>query len=124
MSEDAKEEALTAFSLGQIDRLIIKPKIGAWGLNWQHCDNIISFPSHSYEQYYQAVRRCYRFGQKNPVKVHLVVGEGEVGILANLRRKAAQADRMFESIVKHMADAIHLHSEDRFFEKETIPSWL
>ena len=124
MSEDAKEEALTAFSLGQIERLIIKPKIGAWGLNWQHCDNIISFPSHSYEQYYQSIRRCYRFGQKNPVKVHLVVGEGEVGILANLRRKAAQADRMFESIVKHMADAIHLHSEDRFFEKETIPSWL
>lgn len=63
MSDDAKEEALTAFSLGQVNRLVIKPNIGAWGLNWAHCSNMTVFPSHSYEQYYQLVRRCWRFGQ-------------------------------------------------------------
>jgi superfamily II DNA/RNA helicase len=124
MSDDQKEEYLTAFSDGQIDCLIIKPKIGAWGLNWQHCNNVVSFPSHSYERHYQSVRRCYRFGQKKPVKVTLVVGEGEAGILANLRRKAAQSEVMFSSIVAHMKDAMHLQTSDYFPEKEMVPSWL
>ena len=124
MSDDEKEERLTAFSGGQISTLVIKPKIGAWGLNWQHCNNVISFPSHSYERHYQSVRRCYRFGQKKPVKVSLIVGEGEAGILANLRRKAAQSETMFASIVAHMKDAMHLQTSDYFPEKEMVPAWL
>ncbi len=124
LSEEEKEERLIAFSTGEIKRLVLKPKIGAWGLNWQHCNNVISLPSHSYEQYYQAVRRCYRFGQKRPVKVSLIVNEGEVGILANLRRKAYQADTMFRSIVSHMRDAMHLATQDFYPEKEEVPKWL
>jgi SNF2 family DNA or RNA helicase len=82
------------------------------------------FPSHSYEQYYQLVRRCYRFGQTKPVKVASIVCEGESGILPNLQRKQGQANKMFDSIVKHMADSLHMVSLDTFDQKESVPSWL
>lgn len=124
MADDAKEEALAAFSVGQIKRLVTKPKIGAWGLNWQHCSNITVFPSHSFEQYYQLVRRCYRFGQQNDVTVNLVLCEGQAGIMANLKRKQNQASQMFDSLVAHMNDAMHLSSFDYFPEKEMVPEWL
>lgn len=124
MSDDAKEEALIAFGAGQIRRLICKPKIGAWGLNWQHCSNVISMPSHSYEQYYQLVRRCYRYGQQNPVEVSRIVCEGEVGVLHSLARKQGQGEAMFSNIVAHMNNAMHLASMDFFPEEELIPAWL
>jgi hypothetical protein len=82
------------------------------------------FPSHSYERYYQAVRRCYRFGQTAPVKVSIIVNEGESGILDNLRRKAMQTENMFRSLVSHMADAMHLETNDFFPTKEKVPTWL
>ena len=123
-SDDEKEEALIGFSCGDIDRLITKPKIGAWGLNWQHCSDVVIFPSHSFEQYYQAVRRCWRFGQVNPVNVSLVISEGEAGIVRNLRRKQAQVNRMFESLCCHMRDAMHLATTDFFPETERVPQWL
>lgn len=124
MSDDAKEEALIAFSKGQIKNLVTKPKIGAWGLNWQHCADVVVFPTHSFEQYYQLVRRCYRFGQLKPVNVSLIVCEGEQGILPNLRRKYDQSTRMFDSIVSHMQNSLHLVSKDFFPNSEEIPSWL
>jgi superfamily II DNA/RNA helicase len=124
MNDEQKEECLAGFSSGQIRVLVTKPKIGAWGLNWQHCSNSVHFPSHSYEQYYQAVRRFYRFGQKNPVNVALIVNEGERGILESLKRKTAQTNTMFASIVKHMQDAMHLSTSDYFPEQESVPSWL
>lgn len=124
MKDDEKEEALIAFSSGQIKRLITKPKIGAWGLNWQHCSNVVTFPSHSFEQYYQAVRRCYRFGQKNSVTVSIIVSEGEAGIIKNLRRKQEQVNRMFRELCCHMNDAMHIVNKDYFPEKEVLPSWL
>lgn len=124
MTDEQKEEALIGFSNGQIKRLITKPKIGAWGLNWQHCNNVVNLPSHSFEQYYQAVRRCWRFGQVNPVTVSLIVSEGEAGIVKNLRRKQDQVNRMFRSLCKHMADAMHLSTTDYYPEKESVPSWL
>lgn len=124
MSDDAKEEALEAFGKGQIKRLITKPKIGAWGLNWQHCSNVTVFPSHSFEQYYQLVRRCWRYGQTKPVNVSLILCEGQQGIMANLKRKQQQAIEMFDSIVHHMHDAMHLASMDSFPDQERIPSWL
>lgn len=124
MKDDEKEEALIAFSSGQIKRLVTKPKIGAWGLNWQHCSNVVTFPSHSFEQYYQAVRRCYRFGQKNPVTVSIIVSEGEAGIIKNLRRKQEQVNRMFRELCRHMNDAMHIVNKDYFPKKEVLPSWL
>lgn len=124
MSDDEKEELFIAFTTGQLQRLVTKPKIGAWGLNWQHCSNVIVFPSHSFEQFYQLVRRCYRYGQTKEVFVSLVVSEGQRGILDSLKRKQAQIDTMFTSVVKHMADAMHLSSSDYFPEREEVPSWL
>lgn len=122
--DERKEELFAAFTDGQLKRLITKAKIGAWGLNWQHCSDTVVFPSHSFEQYYQLVRRFYRFGQTNDVSVRVIISEGEAGILDNLKRKQRQADRMFTKIVKHMGDAIRLSKADVFTEREELPKWL
>ena len=121
---DAKEEKLMAFSAGQVRALVIKPVIGAWGLNWQHCNRMSFFPSHSYEQYYQAVRRCWRFGQKRPVLVDIITTEGGGRALANLQRKAAQADKMFGSLVEHMRDALKIRRSDDHDQTVKVPSWV
>ena len=99
---DEKERRFEAFAAGRVRVMIIKPKIGAWGLNWQHCAHVVTFGSHSYEQHYQSVRRCWRFGQVRPVRVDVVVSEGESRVFANLRRKAAAAAKMFEALVAHI----------------------
>ncbi len=124
MSDDRKEELLIAFTDGQLKRLVTKPKIGCWGLNWQHCHDVVMFPSHSFEQHYQAVRRCWRFGQTRPVDVSLIVNEGEVGVLKSLKRKNAQAERMFESLVRFMSDSLAINHQESFEKTESIPSWL
>lgn len=123
-SDEAKEEAYEAFSSGQLRVLITKPKIGAWGLNWQHCAHVVTFASHSYEQYYQAVRRCWRFGQTRPVVVDLVATEGERGVKENLRRKSDAADRMFSELVAHMNDAMRLERGAQYEKRIEVPSWL
>jgi hypothetical protein len=123
-SNDVKEERLLAFAAGKIRVLVTKPKIGAWGLNFQHCAHIVYFPSHSYEQYYQAVRRCWRFGQTRPVVVDIVLTEGEQRVMSNLARKADAAAVMFDNLVGEMNNAIGVKSVDRFQEKERIPAWL
>jgi len=123
-SDDKKEEALLGFTDGKISVLVTKPKIGGFGMNWQHCSHATFFPSHSYEQYYQCVRRCWRFGQQNPVTVNLVTSEGEVGVMKNLQRKAIAADKMFESLVKEMKNATAIKQANQFTKKEEIPSWL
>jgi hypothetical protein len=121
---DAKEEALAAFGRGEIRVLVTKPIIGAWGLNWQHCNRMTFFPSHSYEQYYQAVRRCWRFGQRRPVTVDIVTTEGGEAALKSLERKSAQADRMFDQLVTHMRDGLDIkRSEDHKAQVE-VPTWL
>lgn len=121
---DAKEEALAAFGRGEIRALVTKPTIGAWGLNWQHCNRMTFFPSHSYEQYYQAVRRCWRFGQKRPVTVDVVTTEGGLTALKNLERKAAAADRMFDELVCHMREGLHIVRTDDHSVDVEIPAWL
>jgi hypothetical protein len=122
--DDAKEEAFAAFGAGRARVLVIKPRIGAWGLNWQHCAHVVYFPSHSYEQYYQAVRRCWRFGQARPVVVDLVRTDGDAAVLANLQRKAAQADRMFTDLVAHMHDALAVDRGRAYPDPVEVPPWL
>jgi hypothetical protein len=124
MSDDEKEAALIGFANKEIQNLIIKPKIGAWGLNFQNCSNVVIFPSHSFEQYYQAIRRCWRFGQTKPVDVSIVISEGQFGVLQNLKRKQAQVNTMFRELVAHMRDAMHLTTSDYFPEKVQVPKWL
>ena len=113
-----------SFATGKIRVLVTKPKIGAWGLNLQNCAHVTFFPSHSYEQYYQAVRRCWRFGQTRPVIVDLVVTEGERGIKENLRRKSEAADRMFLELVAHMNDVMRLERGVRYERAVEVPAWL
>lgn len=123
-SDEKKEERLMAFADNKVRVLITKPKIGAWGLNLQHCNHIVDFPSHSYEQRYQGVRRCWRFGQKRPVTVDTVTTEGERGIVKNMQRKAAQADEMFTNLVAQMNTAIGIERASAFTTKQELPSWL
>jgi hypothetical protein len=122
-SDEAKEEKLTAFSRGEVRVLVTKPKIGAWGLNWQHCHRMTYFPSHSYEQYYQAVRRSWRFGQTEPVEVDLVTTPGGERIMRNLHRKAEHADQMFARLIDHMNDALRIDDSTPEQEME-LPSWV
>lgn len=87
MSIDQKEEMLIGFAKGDIKKLITKTKITAFGLNWQHCNHTTYFPTYSYEQYYQAIRRFWRFGQKNNVTVDLVLSDGQTRIMDSLSVK-------------------------------------
>ncbi len=124
-SDDAKEERLLAFSDNKARVLITKPKIGAWGLNLQHCAHVVDFPSNSYEQRYQGIRRCWRFGQKRPVVVDTVTTEGERGVVKNMQRKAGQADAMFSSLVAHMNAALAIDRAAVGFDKKVeLPSWV
>lgn len=123
-SDEAKEEKFLRFASGDIRVLVTKPQIGAWGLNFQHCAHLTFFPSHSFEQYYQGVRRCWRFGQKNPVTVDIVTTEGGQGVMKNLQRKAQSSDRMFSDIVRHMSDELHVKTDKFYTQKEEVPSWL
>jgi hypothetical protein len=124
MTDEEKEERLIAFQNGELRVLITKPKIGCFGLNWQHCADVVTFASHSWEQYYQIVRRCWRFGQIKPVAVSVIASEGESGVMANLRRKANASDRMFERLVHHMSEAITVEHRRSFTHNEEIPRWL
>jgi hypothetical protein len=123
-TDDMKEERLLAFASGKLRVLVTKPVIGAWGLNYQHCNHITFFPSHSFEQYYQGVRRCWRFGQRRPVTVDIITTEGERGVLANLQRKAEQADRMFSNLVNEMNAAMAVDRASQFHEQMRVPKWL
>lgn len=123
-STESKEEKLRAFTDGQIRTLVTKPVIGAWGLNWQHCHRMSYFPSHSYEQYYQAVRRCWRFGQTSPVTVDLVTTTGGERVLANLQRKATQADAMFDALLEHMTTARSVDRSVGYPDPVEVPAWL
>lgn len=123
--DEAKEEKFLAFISGEAKRLITKYKIGAWGLNLQHCAHVTTFPSHSYEQYYQGVRRCWRFGQAKPVTVDIVSTEGDRAVMENLQRKSKDADKMFAALVGFMNQATSINRNTlRFTQKESIPSWL
>lgn len=122
-SDEQKEETFSAFGSGELRVLICKPKIGAWGLNWQHCAHVVTFASHSYEQHYQAVRRCWRFGQQRPVAVDVVRTEGQAAVAANMRRKAEQADRMFAALTAHMRNALEIRRED-YGRNVEVPAWV
>lgn len=123
-SDDEKEARLLAFADGELRCLVTKPKIGAWGLNLQRCAHVASFPSHSYEQYYQGIRRCLRFGQERPVRSDLVATEGEHGIMENMKHKARAADRMFSALVLHMNEAEHVERSVEHTKEVEVPEWL
>lgn len=122
--DERKEEVFEAFRSGSVRVLVTKPVIGAWGLNWQHCAHQTFFPSHSFEQYYQAVRRSWRFGQTKSVTVDVIVSEGERGVLASIERKAAQADIMFGQLVALMNNELKINKRKDKEGTLEAPKWL
>lgn len=103
-SIEQKEEILKAFADGQIKRLITKAKMTGMGLNWQHCNHSVFFPTWSYEQYYQAIRRFWRFGQKNDVVIDLVLSEGMTRVMEALQQKTQKAQELYQNLVENVND--------------------
>jgi hypothetical protein len=104
-SEHKKTSAAKGFTHGEFRVLVTKPSIFGFGMNWQHCrDTVFVGLNDSFEQVFQAVRRFWRFGQTKPVNVHFISSEIEGAVVANLRRKEADAERMADAMIEHMAD--------------------
>ena len=132
-SEEDKERKILDFIHGRIRVMVSKPSIMGFGLNFQHCaDTGFVGLNDSFEQVYQAIRRFWRFGQTRPVNVHFIAAETEGAVVANLKRKEADADRMAAAMVMHTADlsarAVRGSERDRpNYDPQTpvsIPSWL
>jgi SNF2 family DNA or RNA helicase len=102
MSIEKKEEILIAFAKGEIDRIITKAKMTSFGLNWQHCNHTVFFPTWSYEQYYQAIRRFWRFGQTKDVTVDLVISDGQKRVIDALQQKTQKAIELHKKLTENV----------------------
>lgn len=122
--EERKEEIIEDFVAGRIKKLVTKPKIAAFGMNWQHCAHMTYFPDHSFEQYYQSTRRFWRFGQIHPVVVDNIVSTSNADVGANMRRKDAACKEMFASLVRYMTEALNISIGAAHKGKTEVPSWL
>jgi len=130
---DIRERLLLGFADGSVKRLISKPSICGFGMNWQHCHKMAFVGlSDSWEQLYQATRRIWRFGQKNPVEAHIIIEEREGAVLKNIKRKDKQAKHMTKNMVKHMKDLVKYQIQSVSEEKELnrpkikmeVPQWI
>lgn len=123
MNLDKKEELLLAFFNGQINKLITKPKMTAFGLNWQHCNHTVYFPTFSYEQYYQSVRRFWRFGQKRDVIADIVYSDGQKRVLDSLLAKTEKADELFSKLNSSL-HSVYEHKMNGFDKNITLPNFI
>ena len=132
-SDEHKKTAMINFSKGDVKRLISKPKIAGWGMNWQNCNTVIFCGlSDSFESYYQAVRRCWRFGQKKPVDVYIITSEAEISVKQNIERKQREAQQMTAELVKYTKDILSseikgtIRISEKYIAVDTmmIPDWL
>ena len=129
-SDDKKESAIVGFLDGRYRVMVSKPKIAGLGLNLQHCaDMAFVGLSDSYEQLYQSIRRCWRFGQKNAVNVHVITAETEGAVVSNIKRKEREAEETYNSMIEHMKDlnAAALHGgqvRNKTAYKPTVPMMI
>jgi superfamily II DNA or RNA helicase len=130
---EEKERRLVDFAAGRIRVLVTKPSIAGFGLNWQHCARVAFVGvTDSWEAYYQAVRRCWRFGQTRAVHVHVFASESEGSVIANLKRKELDAARLGEELARETGEAVRaevfgLARESNDYTAHTImvvPSWI
>lgn len=122
MSLDEKEELLIWFFKGKIKKLITKPKMTAFGLNWQHCNHTVFFPTFSWEQYYQSLRRFYRFGQTRDVTVDLVFSDGQKRVMDSLLAKGDKANTLFSKLNSTLHQSFDINKTN--FDKPIIlPTW-
>ena len=118
MDLEKKEDILINFTKGNIKRLITKPKITAFGLNWQHCNHTTIFPTFSYEQLYQALRRFWRFGQKREVFADLIYSDGQKRVIDALLEKTEKANKLFDSLNANLHQNFEI--ENKQYNKELI----
>jgi hypothetical protein len=132
-TDEHKKSSMINFSKGDVRALVSKPKIAGWGMNWQNCHNIIFVGlSDSFESYYQAVRRCWRFGQKNPVDVYIIISEKEGAVKQNIERKQQESQYMTSELVEYTKDILKsdikstIRMTENYIatERMIIPSWL
>jgi len=123
MSLEKKEDILLAFANGEINKLITKAKMTAFGLNWQHCNHTVYFPDFSYEKYYQAIRRFWRFGQKREVICDMVHSDGQKRVLDSLIAKTEKADQLFSKLNSTLHQNFNIDKKE--FDKQiTLPTFL
>ncbi len=128
-----KTNSMMNFSKSELRCLVSKSSICGWGMNWQQCNNMIFVGlSDSFEAYYQAVRRCWRFGQKNNVNVHIVISDAEGAVKANIERKQHDAQLMMDELSKHTKDiligditnTVRISEVYNANQKMVIPNWI
>jgi predicted transposase YbfD/YdcC len=122
-STEEKEELIIAFLNGEATRLVTKAKIAGLGLNLQHCAHVVCMVDHSYEKFYQCIRRCWRFGQKRPVTLDVIATEGEVNVRRNMERKESLAVQMFANVIRNMNEVNHVKVGNATIQME-VPAWL
>lgn len=104
-SEADKIDRLDGFSEGRYEKIVSKASICGYGMNWQHCNRMVfAGLGHSFEQFHQAIGRVWRFGQTRPVEIHVITSDLEIGVLANVKRKQAAHESMFDSMLKYTLD--------------------
>ena len=123
MSIDKKEDILVSFARGDIKRLITKARMTSMGLNWQHCNHTVFFPTWSYEQYYQAIRRFWRFGQKSEVVCDMVISEGQERVMEALEQKTQKAIELYGNLVA-AANRDFSFSTKQFNKTVQLPEFL
>ena len=124
MDQDKKEKSIMGFTNQEISKIVTKPKIAGFGLNWQHCNKMVFIGlSDSFESYYQAIRRCWRFGQTEPVNVHIVISDREGAVLENIKRKQRDHDRLSQEMSDIMSDITKQEIKGATVEKaDYLPS--
>lgn len=122
-SIDKKEEILIAFAKGEIKRLITKAKMTGMGLNWQHCNHSVFFPTWSYEQYYQSIRRFYRFGQKNNVIIDRIISDGQTRVVEALQQKTQKAIDLHKNLTINVNRSFE-HKVKEFNKQIIKPKFL
>lgn len=132
-TDEHKEKGMIGFAKGEVKYLVTKPSICGFGMNWQNCHNMIFCGlSDSYEQFYQAIRRCYRFGQKKEVNVYVITSQAEENILTNIKKKEANHEEMSREMMKLLSVISRenlyslKHNRTNYLpqEKMELPKWL
>lgn len=123
MSIDKKEDILVDFAEGNIERLVTKASMTGMGLNWQHCNHSTFFPTYSYEQYYQSIRRFWRFGQKSNVTIDIVISDGQTKVIEAIEQKTKKAIELYERL-NNAVNMPYQHHVNEFDQKVKLPGFL